>query len=366
MKIAIIADPLDNQRAGVHVYTQELINSLMAEESEHEYILIREKVDPNLDIRQIAVPNIRLPIGFASLRLFFIIPIIARFLKVDAVFEPAHFGPFNLPSRVKRITMIHDLTPILFSKYHRFHSQLLQKIFLKNILRQADLVLSNSQNTTKDLEQVYPFTKTKIKTILLGKEMTYQPTASRSFHELHDIDDPYFLYVGTIEPRKNLSMLLDAFLLFREEYSLKIRLLIVGQKGWKADEFYQILEEHPFRNDILLTGFVEQKYLPELYSHSLGLIYPSEYEGFGLPVVEALSCGTNVICPKNSSLTEVGGDLAFYFPTNDTKALVELMHLVAKQGEEVKRKRVAGPEWTNRFSWKNYAEEFNQALSQLS
>ncbi len=365
MRIAIIADPLDNQRAGVHVYTRELINALMAHGSEHEYILLREKIDPELEIRQIAIPNIRLPIGFASIRLFLIIPIIVRYLKVDAVYEPAHFGPFNLPRRVKRITMIHDLTPILFSKFHRFHSQLLQKIFLKNILRRADLVLSNSQNTTKDLKQVFPFTKDKIETILLGKENIYHPTSSKSFHELNAIDRPYFLYVGTIEPRKNLSMLLDAFEKFRILHKEKIRLLIVGQKGWKAEEFYAKLEQHPLREDILLTGFVEKRYLPELYSHSLGLIYPSIYEGFGLPIVEALSCGTNIICPENSSLTEVGGDLAFYFPTNDTEALVERMLLVAHQGKEVLRRRAAGPQWTEQFSWKKYATLFTQALEKL-
>ncbi|MGB3547350.1 MAG: hypothetical protein WBA17_10265, partial [Saprospiraceae bacterium] len=147
MKIAIIADPLDNQRAGIHVYTRELVYALLKYDRKNEYILIRERVDPELDVRQIALPNVRLPIGYASLRLFFIVPHTLRRLGVDAVLEPAHFGPFNLPRRVRRITVIHDLTPLLLSSFHRYHSQLLQKIFLKRILRRASLILSNSRNT---------------------------------------------------------------------------------------------------------------------------------------------------------------------------------------------------------------------------
>ena len=365
MKIAIIADPLDNQRAGVYVYTRELVKALMAYDTVNEYILLREKVDSQLDIRQIAIPNIRLPIGFASFRLFIMIPIVARYLNVDAVLEPAHFGPFNLPRSMKRITMIHDLTPILLPKFHRYHSQLLQKVFLKSILRRADLILSNSKNTSADLVKVYPFTTSKIKTIYLGKENFYTPTTSRTYLNSKRIDAPYFLYVGTIEPRKNLNILLEAFQYFRKGVNERVRLLITGQKGWKSDEFYKQLEQHPFREDILLTGFVKKRFLPELYSHSLALVYPSIYEGFGIPLIEAMACGTNVICPYNSSLIEVGGNIAFFYPTHDLQALVEAMKKVFKGGAEVAARRKAAVLWANQFSWKAYAQQFMEAVKRL-
>ena len=366
MKIAIIADPLDNQSAGVHTYTKQLVQALIEHDTENEYVIIREKKDPNLPLKQIAIPNIRLPIGFASLRLFFIIPLILRFQKVDAVLEPAHFGPFNLPKRIKRITMIHDLTPILFPQFHRFHSQLLQRIFLKRILRRTDLILSNSQYTSKDLIKVFPFTKSKIKTILLGRDPDFQPTSSRVYLERKGIDALYFINTGTIEPRKNLIVLLDAYRLFREKTKAKVNLLIVGKKGWKTEEFYAHLENHPYRKDIILTGYVDKEELIELYSHALALVYPSLYEGFGLPILEALSCGTQVICSNNSSLPEVGGNVTLYFDHEKENELLSHMHSVFQNFENgVDNKEVLLAQ-AKKFSWKKYALAFKETVKNLN
>ena len=366
MKIAIIADPLDNQRAGVHIYTREMVHALLNNSNGHEIILVREKVDPKLKgIRQIAVPNTRLPIGFASFRLFLLLPILFRRLKVDAVFEPAHFGPFNLPSRIKRITMIHDLTPILFPQYHRWHSQMLQRVFLKGILQRSDLILSNSPHTTKDLHEIYPFTQNKVDTILLGREQLYQPTTSKTYLQKYSIDQPYFLFVSTIEPRKNLLTLLKAYQKFREQTSQRVLLVIAGGKGWKSATFFEQLEEHPFRSDILSLGFVEKAALPELYSHSLALVYPSEYEGFGLPVLEAMACGTNVICANNSSLPYVGGQVPFYFETYDVEGLAGQMEVVNRGGEEVEARRAEALKQAAKFSWDTYAQSFISSIEKV-
>jgi len=360
MRVAILADPLDNQRGGVHVYLRELVNALDGLNSEHEYILIREKADPELSLRQIEVPDVHLPIGYGSLRLFFIIPRLLKRLKVDAVFEPAHFGPFNLPKSIRRVTMIHDLTPILMPDYHRWHSQVLQRLFLKRILRQAHLVLSNSQNTTRDLARVYPITAGKTTTILLGRDEGIREDFSKEFLQHHQLTDPYFLYVGTIEPRKNLVMLLRAFAIFRDRNAKRIQLVIVGQMGWKSSAFQAELAIHPYREDVVLTGYVKHELLGQAYTHALALVYPSLYEGFGFPILEALSCGTNVICPNNSSLPEVGGTLAYYYPTHDVEALANSLALVAKGGDDVVTKAAAGPDWAAGFSWTEYARSFDQ------
>jgi len=362
MKIAILADPLDNQSAGVHTYTRQLVQALAEFDSENEYILIREKKDPKLPFEQIAIPNIHLPIGFASFRLFFIIPLILRFKKIDAVLEPAHFGPFNLPKNIKRITMIHDLTPLIFPQHHRYHSQLLQRIFLKRILRKADLILSNSQNTSNDLIKVFPFTEPKINTILLGRDPDFQPTSSRTYLESKKIDAPYFIYTGTIEPRKNLIVLLDAYRLFRAHTKAKINLLIVGKKGWKTEAFYEHLESHPYREDIILTGYVEKHELIELYAHALALVYPSLYEGFGLPILEALSCGTQVICSDNSSLPEVGGDVTLYFDAEDETKLYLHMVEVFKGFEEGLDLTESFLKQADKFSWEGYVMGFKEAV----
>jgi len=361
MRIAILADPLDNQKAGVHVYSRELIKALVRQSPKYQYYIFRLQHDPELEgVEQVVLPAAKYP-GYMSLRMFGIIPYMVRKLKIDAVVELAHFGPFNLPRRVKRITVIHDLTPILFPHFHRFHSQLLQRIFLKKILRRASLVITNSQSTTNDVMKVYGIDEAKIATILLGKDDFYQRIEKKRALKEAKIDQPYFHFVGTIEPRKDLLTLLKGFTLFKEKTPSSVQLLIAGAKGWKSEAFYQALEEHPFREDIRLLGFVSKELLNTLHSHSLAMIYPSIYEGFGFPVLEALCCGGRVICTDNSSLPEVGGDLAVYFSTGDSVQLAERMQEVLEQpADEAYRARAA--EWVATFSWMKYARQFELAL----
>lgn len=362
MKIAIIADPLDNQTAGVHSYTKHLVSALIKHKDNHEIVVIREKKDPDLlGCQQIAIPNIKLPIGLASLRLFFVIPFILRREKVDVVIEPAHFGPFNLPAKMTRVTMIHDLTPFLFPQYHRWHSQWLQQTFLKTILKRTDIILSNSKNTSRDIETTFPFAKEKIKTIYLGKDEFYKPAINNSALSALGIQQPYFHFVGTIEPRKDLRTLLRAYTKFRQTNENKVQLVIAGGKGWKSDAFFKDYENHSFRDDIILTGYVDKSCLPVLHTYSIALIYPSIYEGFGLPILEALSCGGTVITAQNSSLTEVGGGLALYFATNNEQSLYEVMQMAVEfqVTDETRESRLS---WAAQFSWDNYAIQLLQHL----
>lgn len=361
-KLAIIADPLDNQRAGVHIFTKELINALVDLGKADQLLLIREQYDPALKIEQIVVPNVRLPIGFASLRLFFIIPWILRSRGVAAVFEPAHFGPFNLPRRIKRITMIHDLTPLIFPQYHRWHSQVLQRIFLKGILKRADWIFTNSKHTSQDVKRFFPFTKHQVAHLYLGKHPSFQPTYNPERVGELGISTPYFLFVGTLEPRKNLVLLLKSFSTFCLK-NTATDLVIVGQAGWKNQAFVDALANHPYRNRIKILGYVPFADLPVLYTHSTALIYPSQYEGFGLPIVEALACGTSVITAKNSSLAEIGEGAAFFFATHDAADLTAKMHQVNNfEGCRF----TANQQHAARFSWESCAASFWTRIEEIT
>lgn len=367
MRIAIIADPIDNQRGGVHVYTRELVQHLLRQPGEHEWFLVRERFDPDLQgARQIVIPNIRIGLGLAALRLFLLVPLVLWWHKVDVVFEPAHFGPFNLPRRIRRVTMIHDLTPLLFPHYHRYHSQLLQKIFLPGILRRASLILANSKHTASDIRRHFPAVSDRIATIPLGSDPVFRPTPEPELLTALQLPGPYWLAVGTIEPRKNLVRLLEAYRLYRESDRPFTALVIVGQRGWKAEPFYEALASHPFREDILLTGYVSDEQLAALYSHALALVYPSEYEGFGLPVLEAMACGCPVICSDRSSLPEVGGEVARYVDPMDTPALVRAMDEIAgldASGRDALKarclRRAAG------FGWEEHAHRWLERVGRL-
>ncbi len=327
MKVAIIADALDNQNAGVHVYLKLFIEALVKNAPTWEITLIRLR--PANDFPQckhIIIPNpFKNPFGYASWRLFFLVPAELKRLKPDVVIEPAHFGPFNLPKSIRRVTIIHDLTPLLFPQFHRFHSQLLQRIFLPGILKKASLIITNSQNTEKDVNRYFPFTR--------GKTMYSYPYLQKQFlsrkQEVNSAvcKEPYFLYTGTWEPRKDISCILKAFTVYKDAGG-KAELVLAGGMGWKVEFLIKEIESHPYKNSIHIPGFVEDAYLPILMRNAIGFIYVSKYEGFGLPVLEAMSCHCPVITTNVSSLPEVAGSAGLYIEVGDFAQLANYMTLL--------------------------------------
>lgn len=364
MRIVILADPLDNQSAGIHYYTRNLVKGLGEIDKSGEYYIIRRKKDKLFPAeRQIIIKNYRFP-GYAAWRMFVLIPYKLRKLKADVVVEPAHFGPFNLPRRMKRVTMIHDLTPILFPQYHRFHSQLLQRIFLKRILKRAKLILTNSDNTSRDLVAFLPASVNKTKRIYLGHDESIKKTVGTDVYKYNN-GKPYFLYTGTIEPRKNLVILMKAYALFRDKSASEHQLLITGGKGWKSRDFYAELQKHPYKDDIVITGYVPREDLPALYSHAIAFVFPSLYEGFGLPVVEAMSCGTPCLLSNSSSLPEVGGDAALYFDPHNPAMLASLMQKVATNKELSETLSDKAIKQAEKFSWKKHVITFDKVIKDL-
>lgn len=364
MRIAILSDPLDNQQAGVHVYTREMVRALIKYNPGHELILVREKRDASLTgAEQIVVHNTRLPIGFASLRLFVIVPFLLRRAKADVAVETAHFGPFNLPKNVKRVTIIHDLTPILFPHYHRMHSSLLQRIFLPGILKRAWRIIANSGNTANDLCRLYPVVCNSVVKIYPGVR---EDLMELKVSTVDENQKKYFLFVGTIEPRKGLLTLLEAYRLYREKTINQIPLVIAGGKGWKCKAFFSQLEKHPFKSDIIIKGYIPDPELMSLYKNALALIYPSEYEGFGFPILEAMQSGTPVIATRCSSLPEVAGEAALLVEPGDGAGLSVAMATLAADQALRHQLSVKGKRQAEKFSWERFAREFYRLIAEIT
>lgn len=364
--MAIIADPLDNQRAGVHVYTREFLRALHRLQPSADILLIRSRYSDEFpQFEQKVVPNTSLPIGWSSFRLFVLVPWICKQWRADVVMEPAHFGPFNLPKRVKRITMIHDLTPITLPQYHRWHSAQLQRWFLPGILQKADLILSNSQSTTQAIIDYQSDVKSHITTIPLGVESRFKPTHQPEVLAAYGITEPFWLYMGTLEPRKNLMLLLNAYQQYRKSGGTT-KLVLAGGMGWKMNAFREALEVHPFRSNIIATGFVPDAHQPALYSHCRAFVYPSLQEGFGLPVAEAMACGAPVITTNVSSIPEVGGEVALYMGTSGVDELVAYWQRLDADNDWRQTLSAQGVQQATRFSWDTYAAAWWQAVKKLA
>lgn len=362
MRVAFLADALDRQYAGVHIYLFELLKALSRLPTKNEYLIVRaEASDDFAGLEELVVPYRPMP-GYKAYRLFWELPRLLQKGGVDAVVEPGHFGPFNLPTRIKRITVIHDLTPLLFPQYHVFHSQLLQRCFLPGILRRADHVLTNSAHTQADLVKFFPKTQEKSSSILLGKDEGYRPVKDPQVAKKYGISQPFILHVGTLEPRKNLVTLIKAFNEFKHKTNCRHQLVLLGKTGWKSQGIFKAIEASSYRESILLPGYVEKVDLPLLYGAAEFFVYPSYYEGFGLPILEAMSCGLPVITSNVSSLPEVGGEAALYFDPYDVDQLACLLRKLATDVEERTLRAKLSLHQAQLFSWDKTAARTDEVL----
>jgi len=366
MKIAIIGDALDYQYAGIYYYTKEIINALAHIDKKNEYWIVREKSagDISKNVKELIIPSRKIP-GAGAYRLFVTIPKIVAQKGVDIVVEPRHFGPFNLPKNIKRVTVIHDLSPIHYPQWHQFISSKLQQLFLPSILKRADHIITNSNFTAQDVINYFPFTKDKTSGILLGKEDFFKPKPNLSLLAKLGLKAPYLLHTGTIEPRKNLSLLVKAFEQIKKEQSTNLQLVLVGKLGWKSESLQEQINVSPFKKDILLLGYVERTVLPTIYTGAKAFVYPSYFEGFGLPVLEAMSCGTPVIVSNVSSLPEIIGTAGLVFSPNNQDQLVKRINKVLEDESLQQALSKKSLQQAAKFSWHKTAQETLQIFEQL-
>ena len=352
LHIAIIADALDYQYAGIYYYTKEILHAIAKIDSYNQYLFVRSlsEGDISTNVKELVIPTGKFP-GAGAYRLFVTIPKILESKNIDIVVEPRHFGPFNLSNSIKRVTFIHDLSPLHHPEWHQFISRTLQKIFLPSILKKADHILTNSTYTKQDIINHFPYTTNKITTTLLGKEEFFSPQSNLSLLNSLGINTPYLLHVGTIEPRKNLSNLLQAFENYKKNSVDNLKLILIGKKGWKSTDFFEHLEVSPYKKDIQVVGYVKRNELVALYSSATAFIFPSLFEGFGLPVLEAMSCGCPVICSNAASLSEIGGDACLYFSPNDVNEITQSIKTVVRDKDLQERMSKASLQQASKFSW---------------
>ncbi len=366
MKIAIIADALDYQYAGIYYYTKSIINAIAAIDKENEYLIIRVKSEGDIsnNVKELIIPQGNFP-GAAAYRLFVKIPKIVTQQKVDIVLEPRHFGPFNLPKSIKRVTFIHDLSPLHYPQWHQFASRTLQQLFLPSILKRTDHILTNSAYTKQDIIQHFPYTAHKITSTLLAKETFFQPQSNPELLSNLAIEQPYLLHVGTIEPRKNLQVLLTAFEALKKQINHPLQLVLVGKKGWKSDTFFQAIEKSPYQQDIKVLGYVERNALITLYSSTEAFVYPSLFEGFGLPLVEAMACGAPIVSSNAACLPEIVGQAGQFFSPTSSEDLVQQLSLVLNNPTLKTDMRQRALQQASQFSWEKTARETIETLERV-
>lgn len=358
MRIVIDYTPAVHQGAGIGRHTRGLVQALAPLATGHDLSLLvfgrgpQPIQPPPLPVRVSPVPNRWLTIAWQRLQL----PLPVEWLS--GATDLYHASDFVLPPlhRARSLLTVHDLSFLTVPEYADAGlRRYLSRVVPRSVAR-ADRILADSVSTRNDLVQLLGVDPARITVVYPGVEPRFQPQQDtallarvRARYNLGE--QPFILGVGTLEPRKNWQGLIRAWTRLREHTRLPHRLVLAGGKGWLAEGIFAAAAASPYRDDIVFTGFVDDADLPALYSAAAAFAFPSWYEGFGIPVVEALACGTPVVCANNSSLPEAAGEAALLVAADDETALATALQRLLEDHTLRAKLRTAGFAQAARFTW---------------
>lgn len=281
--------------------------------------------------------------------------------NVDVLHIPGFAGP-RMTKNIKKVVTVHDLIGIIYPGNLAPVSRFYWRTWLPACVKSADLIISVSENTKRDMIRLLNIPERKIRVIYSAAHESFRPIQnSQSLREhikKYGIDSKYILTVSTIEPRKNMVNLIKAFAVYlNSSAGQDISLVIVGKKGWGYNECVKAALEAGLEDNVIFCDYIDEKDLPIIYNLAELFIFPSFYEGFGLPVLEAMSCGTPTICSNTSSLPELTGDAAILIDPLDNAAMTDAINHVLS--DEAFRDKLSGKglERSARFSWDQTAQE---------
>lgn len=360
MRIGFDATPLLVTRAGIGKYTHALLCALGEVASEHDFALYANRpIPPDPALSHVNYPTSYFPRS----RWLWEQTILPRTMQRDGI-DVFHFPNNSAPltTRIPYIVTIHDASLFLHRQYHPWQRVVALRLMMPQIARRAAKIITVSHHARRELQQVLKLPAEKFEVIYQGVGAHFQPTATpniaAAIRKKHGLPNQYILYVGTLEPRKNLRRLLEAFAeLKRCPDQRQTKLVIVGANGWHMPNFEQQIDGLNLRDCIVRLGYVPESDLPTIYSLATCLAFPSLHEGFGIPPLEAMACGTPVLTSHNSAMSEVCGDAAFYIDPVDTQSIKEGLHSLLCNHQRQNELRKAGFCRVRDFTWRETARK---------
>lgn len=293
------------------------------------------------------------------------LPAMAKQAQADVLFSPDGFCSLN--TKLPQVLAIHDLAFHHFPSgippfYRRFY-----QYYTPAFIRKAQQIVTVSEYSKQDILKHYPFAKGKITVIPNAVEPGFFPL---HWEEKQTVKDQltqgydYFLYVGSIHPRKNVINLLKGFSWFKNRHKSGIKLVLAG-RAWNEQEFAEQLSGYKYKDDVFQLGYVADEKLKKLMAAAYALVYPSYWEGFGLPILEAMQSGTPVICSNTSALPEITGSAAVYCSPEDAEAFGQAMGLLYKDEDHRATLIKAGLERAVAFNWEHSAQLLKEVFTRI-
>ncbi len=363
MPIYIDVSSAVHAKAGIGRYAESLARALVSRQPGRFalfYNRVRES-QPPAGLESVPARTVRA--GYKPWRMAVWLGQLARvgFNRLVPGAELFHATEHLLPPLrgVPTVLTVHDMIFKLFPEHQKPLNFWYLNATMPLYCRRADAVITVSESSKRDIVTHYGLDPAKVTVVYEAAAPEFAPASLARVDEVrrrYGLPDRYLIHVGTIEPRKNLTRLVEALQRLRDE-GLTIPLVVAGGKGWLYDEFFRRLEELEMRDTVHFPGYVPSADLPALYSGATAAVMSSVYEGFGLPVLEAMACGTPVVSSQASSLPEFGGEAARYFDPYDVEAMAATIGTVWSDGELRGEMRQRGLAQAAKFSWEQAAEE---------
>ena len=359
---------LNDYLEGYGYFTYETFQHIIKNHQEHQFIFI---FDRKYDERFVFGPNVTPIVAGPAARH----PLLWKFwydVRVPAVLRKYKAEVFvscdgfcSLTSKVPQCLVVHDLAFLHHPSFIKRTQLNFYKKYTPKFLARARGIATVSEFSKKDILTHYKIDPQKIDVVFSAAKEIFEPLTDEIRREVknkYTEDKEYFVYAGAIHPRKNLMNLLKAFSVFKKRQQTNMKLLLAGRLAWKYGSFTESLKTYKYRDDVVLTGYVPEAELVNIIGAAYGMLYPSLFEGFGVPVLEAMQCEIPVITSANSSMSEIAGEAALYADANDHTDIAEKMMLLYKDERLRKELITKGSKTALQYNWERTADLLWQCI----
>lgn len=355
MKIAIDVQTTLGQKTGFGFYVKNLTENLKKIDRENQYFLLKPKMEHDLSAPKRFVWDQNK------------VPKLARKYHADILHQPCFSAPV-FHSGMKVVVTIHDLIAILFGQDIPFFSRQFFSKWMPFSYKFADSIIAISEHTKKDIIKFLGFPEDRIKVIYSAAAEEFYKKISRdkikSIKAKYQTSENYLLHTGTLNPRKNLEFLIRVFSKVIKDFP-SYNLVIAGKKGWYYDGLFKLVDQLDLKRKVIFTGYIPDEDAPALYQGSSLFVFPSLYEGFGLPPLEAMSSGVPVVASNTSSLPEVVGNGGILLSPHDTSAWIKAIKKMLKDESFRKKMNKLAIDQSRKFSWEKCARETLNVYKEL-
>ena len=350
-------------KAGIGRYAESLAQALVARQPERFALFYNRGPQTGPPSGLEAVPARTVRAGYKPWRMAVWMGQLAGvgFNRLVPGAELFHATEHLLPplQGVPTVLTVHDMIFKLFPQHQKRLNYWYLNATMPLYCRRASAIITVSQSSKRDIVTHYGLDPARITVVYEAAAPAFRPVPDQAIEAVrrrYGLPDEYLIHVGTIEPRKNLLRLVEALQQLHDE-GLRIPLLVVGGKGWLYGDFFRRLEQMEVRDAVHFPGYVPMSDLPAVYSAATAAIMPSVYEGFGLPILEAMACGTPVLSSEASSLPELGGDAAAWFDPYNVQEMADAIRRVWTGADLRQSMSYHGLAQASKFSWERAAAE---------